>query len=140
MSSAGSKTGTEPCPCGSGKSLATCCLPLVDGAKLASTPESLMRSRYTAFALGTKAAIDYLVATHHADFRGEDLRAGLVASVESIETWEGLQIVETQTAGDTGVVTFMATYRQGAHKGQLRERSQFVREDGCWLYTTGEVG
>lgn len=98
-----------------------------------------MRSRYTAFALGSEAAIDYLVATHHGDFRGPDLRASLVASVASIDAWEGLVVLESEVSGDEGRVAFLATYRAAGSCGQLRERSRFVREGGRWLYTTGEV-
>ena len=55
------------CPCGLPAPLAACCGRYHDGALAAPTPEALMRSRYAAFALGTPAAIDYLVATHHPD-------------------------------------------------------------------------
>ncbi|MEE0875740.1 MAG: YchJ family metal-binding protein, partial [Fibrobacteraceae bacterium] len=40
----------ELCPCGSGKSYAECCEGIIKGARLAASPEELMRSRYTAYA------------------------------------------------------------------------------------------
>ena len=43
--------GMTPCPCGSGTAYGACCGPLHDGAP-AATAEALMRSRYTAFAVG----------------------------------------------------------------------------------------
>ena len=48
------------CPCGSGKPFSFCCEPALAGRKPAATAEALMRSRYTAFALG---AVDYLINT-----------------------------------------------------------------------------
>ena len=38
-----------------------------------------------------------------------------------------------------GVVEFRATWRQRGVTDVLRERSQFVREDGRWLYVRGAV-
>ena len=98
-----------------------------------------MRSRYTAFSLGTPDAIDYLVATQHPDFRGTALRAGIASSVGAIDAWERLEVRESSESGDAGMVEFVATYRQGGEAFQLRERSRFVREAGRWFYTTGEL-
>ena len=99
-----------------------------------------MRSRYTAFSLGTPEAIDYLVATHHPDHREPDLARGLAATVRAIDAWEGLEVRSTSEDGDTGTVVFVARYRQGGERGELRERSSFVREGGRWFYTTGVIG
>src|SRR5438105_1683794 len=38
----------QPCPCGSGKTLAVCCEPILKQQRPAATAEELMRSRYTA--------------------------------------------------------------------------------------------
>jgi SEC-C motif-containing protein len=98
-----------------------------------------MRSRYTAFTLGTSDAVDYLVATHHPEFRGDELRAGLVSSTESVDAWERLEVSESSESDDRGIVEFVATYRLGGELLELRERSHFVREAGHWFYTTGEL-
>src|SRR5687768_5433704 len=50
------------CPCGSGLPLGDCCGRLHDGTVTAATAEQLMRSRYSAFALGEPG---YLLATWH---------------------------------------------------------------------------
>jgi len=99
-----------------------------------------MRSRYTAFALGTSEAIDYLVATHHPDHREPDLAQGLAATARAIDAWEGLEVRSASEDGDAGTVEFVARYRQGGQRGELGERSSFVRERGRWLYTAGVVG
>jgi len=99
-----------------------------------------MRSRYSAFALGTADAIEYLVATHHPDFRGDELREGLRSSVAGVDEWERLEVLFAQVDGERGTVEFVATYRVGRERRELRERSEFVREGGRWLYTEGAVG
>ena len=131
------------CPCGLPAPLAACCGRYHDGALAAPTPEALMRSRYAAFALGTPAAIDYLVATHHPYHRGPDLAEALAASMAGVEAWLGLDVLEASEEGDAGRVRFVARYRTAGPPpttGELREDSRFVREEGRWLYTTGELG
>ena len=41
----------NPCPCGSNKPFAQCCEPYLQGKAIAPTPEALMRSRYSAYAM-----------------------------------------------------------------------------------------
>ena len=43
---------TDDCPCGSGEEFALCCGPLHAGQRMAATAEELMRSRYSAYAVG----------------------------------------------------------------------------------------
>src|SRR5262245_47059647 len=38
----------QPCPCGTGKTLAECCDPILTGQRKADNAEQLMRSRFTA--------------------------------------------------------------------------------------------
>jgi SEC-C motif-containing protein len=108
------------CPCGSGLEYDGCCRPFHDGAA-APTPEALMRSRYSAYALGRD---DYVLATWHPSTRPDRLEN------DGIE-WRRLQIVDV--SGD--VVEFRASYRGGL----LHERSRFVREGGRWLYVSPVV-
>lgn len=99
-----------------------------------------MRSRYSAYALGSPEAVDYLVETHHPSTREPDLARGIAASVAAIDAWEGLRVVRASQDGDRGTVEFVATFRQGGERGELRERSRFVREGGRWSYVDGEIG
>ena len=133
-------TDLDPCPCGRPGALGACCGPYVAGDASAPDPESLMRSRYTAFALGTSEAVAYLVATHHPAHRPPALAEGLRSSVAGVDAWEALEVRHAEANGDRGVVAFTATYRAGGARQELRERSEFVREDGRWFYTRGEVG
>lgn len=122
------------CPCGSKDRYADCCGPLHRGRAVgepsAPTAERLMRSRFSAFAVGD---VDYLLATWHSSTRPASLDLD-----ERVE-WRQLDIVDTQAgqAGDdTGIVEFVAVYRETASGqfGQQRERSTFVCEDGAWFY------
>jgi len=55
------------CPCCSGKRLTQCCGPLLAGQQHARTVKQLMRSRFSAFALGGHG--DYLLASWHPSTR-----------------------------------------------------------------------
>ncbi|MGQ7248504.1 YchJ family protein [Halomonas sp. V046] len=118
------------CPCGSGLALPRCCQPLHQGA-CATTPEALMRSRYSAFALGLD---DYLRETWHPDSRPA------VVSDDGTE-WKRLEVLASSMQGDSGRVHFRATFTEGAGRrqrwGVLEEDSRFTREQGRWLYLDG---
>jgi SEC-C motif domain protein len=116
------------CPCGSGRTYPECCEPLHQ-QRNAATPEALMRSRYSAYALGR---IDYLLATWHPSTAPGDLELGPTK-------WLGLQVIEAQEQGDAGVVEFIATYKVSGRLQRLHEVSRFVRESGQWLYIDGQM-
>jgi SEC-C motif-containing protein len=119
------------CPCGSGRAYAACCGPLHAGAAAADA-ESLMRSRYCAYALGL---VDYLLVTWHPTTRPLDL--DLAAGPK----WIGLSVLRhEQTEPDSAVVEFVARYKSGGRAGRMSEVSRFVREGGRWYYVDGEVG
>jgi len=129
---------TKTCLCGSEKPFAFCCEPAIEGQKPAATAEALMRSRYTAFALG---AVDYLVDTTAPEKRSAD-DAAIIAEQVKYTNWVGLKIIDRQAGGrddDTGVVEFEARYETDEERGILHERSNFRRDAGLWLYVDGEV-
>jgi len=97
-----------------------------------------MRSRYTAFYQGN---IDYLVATHHPTRRSLDSRRTLRNTANYV-TWLGLTVIETrqgQPEDKTGMVEFVALYREGGDTAQIHERSQFLQQRGRWFYVEGEM-
>lgn len=123
----------SPCPCGSNKSLADCCLPAINGLKPAATAEALMRSRYTAHAL---AAIDYLWDTWSPKQRKGSSKEAIAAWATSCE-WLKLDIVETQAGqpdDHQGTVRFIAHYRQDGQTHQHHETSVFHQFARGWLY------
>jgi SEC-C motif-containing protein len=118
------------CPCGLGEPYDTCCGRFHRGEADAPTAELLMRSRYSAFAVGDVA---YLLRTWHPTTRP----AGL--ALEADQQWAGLDLLDRSGGGlfdRDGTVEFRAHYRHRGRPGALHERSRFVREDGRWLYLT----
>lgn len=126
-----------PCPCGSGLNYAQCCQALHLGKAVAGTAEQLMRSRYSAFAVGDA---DYLMKTLHPKSRQQDTLASLQQSI-SRQHWLQLNIVDTAAGGKndtTGVVEFVAGYESDGQQAYLHERSRFAKMDGLWYYLDGE--
>ncbi len=118
------------CPCGGG-AYAQCCGPFHAGEAEAPTAEALMRSRYSAFALGLD---DYLWRTWHPRTRPE--RVTLDATV-----WTQLEILDVAEGTERdqdGIVEFVAHHRHGRRDGQMRERSRFERRGRRWMYVDGE--
>ena len=119
------------CPCGLGRYDAHCGR-LHAGAP-ATDAEALMRSRYSAYALGLA---DYLLATWHPTTRP----ASLEFNDDPPLRWLGLEVKRHVPEGDTAVVEFVARHRQGGGRaGRLYETSRFVRERQLWLYVDGHV-
>ncbi|WP_327091205.1 YchJ family metal-binding protein [Nonomuraea sp. NBC_01738] len=108
------------CPCGSAQPYDDCCGPLHRGEAKAETPERLMRSRYSAFAVGDAA---YLLRTWHLATRPERLE------LEPGVRWTGLTIVRAEGR----IVEFLARSSQG----EQHEVSRFARQDGDWVYVEG---
>ena len=128
----------KACPCNSGKPFNYCCRPIVEGQKPASTAEALMRSRYTAFALG---AIDYLIDTTAPEKRSAD-DAEMLAEQVKYTNWVGLKILSKdkgERADTTGMVEFEAAFETEDQSGTLYERSNFRKDNDHWLYVDGEV-
>ncbi len=120
----------EACPCGRPRTYAECCAPLHAG-KTAHDAESLMRSRYCAYAKGLE---DYLLGTWHASTRPASL--GLAAGPQP--KWLGLEVKAHAQDGDTAVVEFVARCRIGGRAQVLRELSRFRREGGRWYYVDAD--
>lgn len=124
------------CPCQSGEDFNSCCARYLTTApgghrSYPPTAEALMRSRYSAFALGDA---DYLLRTWHPSTRPESL------ALDPDQQWYLLEILRTSEGGcfdQEGVVTFRAHYRSAENrklKDSLTETSSFVRDGKQWLY------
>jgi len=127
---------TEPvplrrCPCGTGLPYDECCGPLHAGTVTAATAEQLMRSRYSAFALGDAG---YLLATWHPSTRPRTL------DLDRDIRWTGLDVVAATGGtllGSEGTVEFRAHYLVRGRAGAQHEDSRFVRHGGRWRYLDG---
>ena len=120
-----------PCPCGTGLPLDECCGRLHDGSAQAATAEQLMRSRYSAFALGRP---DHLLATWHPSTRPRSL------DLDPAVRWTGLDVLATTGGGllaAEGTVEFRASYVADGTAGAQHELSRFVRDGGRWSYLDG---
>lgn len=127
---------TDLCPCDSGKPFSACCAPYLAGEIPAPTAESLMRSRYCAYARRDEA---YLLRTWHPSTRPGSLDLAQDVGLR----WLGLKILNRSagTADDSsGTVEFVARFKSGGKAGRMREISRFVREQGSWYYLDGEMG
>ena len=118
------------CFCGSTQSFEACCAPYISGANHAPTAETLMRSRYSAYATH---AIDYLIRTTHCSERLY-LSKNDIMQWATTNTWQKLEIlVATSTT-----VNFKAYFMDQNRVPQIHhELSAFVIEDGLWYYVDG---
>ncbi len=126
---------TNSCLCDSNKPFNQCCEPLLTGSKVAKTAKQLMRSRYTAYALGGHG--EYLIAT----WLPESTNGLSAASLsEKEQDWLKLEILNSQQKGNIGRVEFNAYYKdENAGLNVLHEKSTFQRIGGRWYYVKGEV-
>jgi SEC-C motif-containing protein len=127
-------TATLPCPCGSGVAYERCCARYHAGPEQlrAPSPEALMRSLYSAYALGLA---DYLLATWHPSTRPARLEAA-----DPALKWLGLEVrARGSTDADHGTIEFVARSKRAGRAHRLHETSRFVREDGRWFYVDGDL-
>ena len=122
------------CICGSGKAFSQCCEPLLSGKIRAKTPEQLMRSRYSAYALGGYG--DYLLKTWFAP-----MAKGLTAQAlsEKAQQWVPLEVVGSGVTDQQGWVEFKVTYLEDSKQRVMHEKSVFTLSGDCWLYIGGEI-
>ncbi|MBE7192021.1 MULTISPECIES: YchJ family protein [Gordonia] len=118
----------DRCPCTSGLTFGECCGPLLAGRRRAPTAQALMRSRFTAFAVGDR---EYLLTTWHRRTRPGDLE------LDDEIDWYRLDVTETSGGGpfdDAGEVSFVAHHRADGARRTMSEHSRFMREHGRWYY------
>jgi SEC-C motif-containing protein len=119
----------QPCPCGSGRIFDACCGALLAGERSAATAEELMRSRYTAHAVGDFAYLHrtYLGTVHQPYVEDPDPPA---------LQWTRLVVHshETGPKPDLAYVDFSAFYEEEGAAHVLQEKSEFQRIDGQWFY------
>jgi SEC-C motif-containing protein len=121
------------CPCGLAESYAACCGRFHDGGLAAPTAELLMRSRFSAFAVGDTA---YLLRTWHPDTRPRKL------ALDPGQEWRRLEILARTGGGllhNEGTVEFRAHYRHQGRDASMEENSRFRREAGQWAYLDAQA-
>lgn len=89
-----------------------------------------MRSRFVAYA---QQQLDYVRDTWYPETRPARIEP------DPDSHWRRLQILASEAEGDRGMVNFRATWQAGDQWGVLEEVSRFVRDNGRWLYHSGDV-
>jgi len=119
------------CPCGSGADYKSCCAQYIKNGIKAPTAEALMRARYSAY---VEKEIDFILDTHDPATKKDVSRESTEEWANNAK-WYGLNIIETVKGGEedkTGIVEFIAEYKQDGTKFNHHEHSEFVkkRENG----------
>lgn len=125
------------CPCGSDLAFDDCCGAIIAGAP-ASSPEAVMRARFSAYVRGN---IDFIESTHARAVRDTFNRSAAKSMATSVE-WIGLEIIETaggRAEDNRGTVEFAARFRKDDEVQVHHERANFCREDGRWVYVDGKM-
>lgn len=119
------------CPCFSGKPYAECCEIYHKGGK-AETPVKLMRSRYSAYALGLTEYIQR--TTHPKSPHAEKNKAKWSEGIQHFSKntqFVGLDILDNH---DNEVVFYAHLKTLSGQDISFKEHSIFSQEDGVWLY------
>ena len=116
------------CLCGSNNLFSECCEPYLQNKKEADNPETLMRSRYCAFALRDYS---YIRKTWHPEHLPE-------LSEDEPNSFVSLEIVKSSFEEDEGEVEFIAKLIFNNRLETIHEISDFEKIDGKWLYLSGE--
>ena len=124
------------CPCCSGKSYSDCCSQYIDGRLLPTTPEQLMRSRYTAYSL---VKIDYIIKTMKGSALKEFDPESAKQWAQQVK-WTRLKIRKSQWGKSRGFVEFFAYYLFNHQEHTLHEISEFHFEIDRWYYTGQKKG
>lgn len=127
-------SSNSPCPCHSTEKYKKCCLPYHKGI-LPSNALRLMRSRYSAFSL---SLAEYIMVTTHPnnpDYTEdkENWRKSILDFSQNTQ-FIGLKILDFIDGENEAFVTFEALLDSGI----LKEKSRFLKEEGKWLYESGE--
>ncbi len=123
------------CLCDSSKLFQKCCQRFLNESAIAKTPKQLMRSRYTAYALGNHG--EYLMNTWL-----PETSKGLTSMSlsETTHEWVKLEVLNSQQKADDGMIEFNAYYKNdNGSLNVLHEKSRFKRIDGRWYYAEGDI-
>jgi len=131
-------SGNSICPCGSLKKYKNCCR-IFHYGETPKTALQLMKSRYSAFVANNQ---DYIIKTTHRDNIDytNDIQGwkNEINNFSKYSDFRKLEIIEFIDGEDIAYVTFKATIFQGAIDYSFVEKSKFLKEQGQWLYHSGE--
>lgn len=123
----------DKCPCKSGLKYKKCCKTYHDG-RVPKNALLLMRSRYSAFALGV---YKYIVKTTHESTRDTDINSIKDFSKQTV--FQNLEIIEFIDDKKEAYVTFRASLMSNEKDSSFTEKSKFLYEQDRWYYVDGEI-
>lgn len=129
-------TEISQCPC-SNKSFMDCCGKYIKGGAYPTDAESLMRSRYSAYALGE---IDYLPKTLPLlDRKNFDYKGAKEWSKQA--EWLGLDIISSKinVPDKKATVEFKARFKINDKELSHHEISSFEKQMGRWFLIDGKI-
>jgi len=124
----------DTCLCGSKFKYSSCCQPFHVNEKTPATALSLMRSRFTAYAMQNDS---YLLETWDSGKRPKTINF----SKENV-IWTKLELINSKKGckkDKKGIVEFKAYYMQDNKAYVMNEISRFTKTTGKWLYLDGVV-
>ncbi len=134
------KPTKKACPCHSGADYRACCSPYHLRKAQAPDAVSLMRSRYSAFALGDAEYLYDTLGPGHEDRKMD--KAALLRDFRTAKStlrYQGLAILDSTTDGDAARVLLHATIFEKGQDRSFVELSEFVKVDGGWRYESGRL-
>lgn len=133
------KSINDKCPCGSGLKYKKCC-GLFHKGKLPSNALELMKSRYSAYVYHNA---NYIIKTTHLEnLEYMEDTIGWRQDIESFcqcTHFISLCVAEFIDGEDEAYVIFNACLKQHGEDVSFKEKSRFLKEDGRWLYHSGEI-
>ncbi|MDD4024862.1 MAG: YchJ family protein [Kiritimatiellae bacterium] len=129
---------SDLCPCGSNLGFEACCEPYLLGKARPPTAVALMRSRYTAYAMG---AVDYLFKTSGPKVRKEFDGENTKKWSDSAE-WTGIEILEEQGGkehDESAKLEFIARYSVNGTAFNHHESASFAKKNGEWIFMDGKI-
>ena len=127
----------EMCPCTSGEKYQSCCGQYISTKVHPPTAEALMRSRYTAYAIGE---IEYLPRTLPLLDRKNFDRRGAKQWSEQAK-WLGLEVISVKemNQGTKATVEFKAKFQIGDEELEHHEISRFEKQMDRWFLIDGKI-
>jgi SEC-C motif-containing protein len=122
------------CPCGKPAFFSQCCETYILGISHPPTAETLMRSRYSAYATG---AIPYIIHTTHPDNRSSLHVSDIQSWLLEVTSWDKLEILSTNKGLESdaeGTVEFIAHFHQKGLPQFIHEKSRFKKINTTWVY------
>ncbi|WP_282073952.1 YchJ family protein [Polaribacter atrinae] len=115
------------CPCNPSKLYNDCCKKAHQNILSVTTPEQLMRSRYSAFVM---ADIDYLQKSHHSSTKPSSAEKREILDWTKSVEWVKLDVLKSTE----NTVEFKAYFSKNGSLNVIFEKSLFVKENNHWVY------